>query len=96
MPKIQLTPENVMSVYTGRANRCCCGCSGVHSYSEQHRAAASKNRGYPVKDDEIDDETVRRVIRHINRSKNAVDEGGHIIVASKTRWHIAYLKPSKL
>ena len=94
MPKIQLTPENVMSVYTGRANRCCCGCSGVHSYSEQHREAASKNRGYPVKDDEIDDETVRRVVNHINKAKNAVAEGGYVFVESKARLHVAYLKPS--
>jgi len=34
-----------MSVYNGKAHKCCCGCAGTHSYNSTHVVAASANRG---------------------------------------------------
>jgi len=30
--------ETVASVYSGKAGRCCCGCSGNHRYASAHAA----------------------------------------------------------
>ena len=54
-----LTLDNVASVYSGKRGRCACGCSGKHTYSTEHKVWASKDRGYDVGDDEINDRTVK-------------------------------------
>lgn len=53
--------EDVASVYIGRANRCCCGCSGNHIYQESTREFAGKRRGYAVADSEINQKELERV-----------------------------------
>jgi len=57
----------VMSVYSGINGRCCCGCSGKHTYALKYRKDASKHRGYKVEDDEISDRTVKLFVNKINR-----------------------------
>jgi len=59
--------EKVKSVYSGKDGHCCCGCSGTHSYASKHREAAGKSRGYPIKDDEVNDTQVTRVINKIEK-----------------------------
>src|SRR3990172_4945351 len=39
---------DIQSVYSGINGRCCCGCSGKHSYASQYRELASKGIGYQV------------------------------------------------
>ena len=34
--------DEVKSVYSGRADRCCCGCSGIHSKANGDAAAKRK------------------------------------------------------
>ncbi len=58
----KVTIEQVMSVYSGKAGRCYCGCSGNHRYASKHVAAASKDRGYAVDADEVNDRQVKRVL----------------------------------
>lgn len=57
-----LTVEQVVSVYSGKAGKCCCGCAGKHRYPAAKRAEASKSRGYPVRDNEINDRQVSKVL----------------------------------
>lgn len=59
----KLTPDDVMSVYVGKNNRCCCGCSGSHRYSSKNVELASKDRGYDVGPKEINDRQVLKVLR---------------------------------
>jgi len=67
----------VKSVYTGKPGKCCCGCSGIHRYAKAHRDWASKNRGYTVKDDEINDKHVKKVVNVINANIADADVGSN-------------------
>lgn len=60
---VTLQVSDVSSVYSGRDGRCCCGCSGKHSYNSALVAFASKDRGYAVTNDEVNDRMVARVLR---------------------------------
>lgn len=62
-----LTPDDVMSVYSGRNGRCCCGCSGNHRYNSKYRDAAGKRRGYELDDEDVSDYQVRRVLKIVQR-----------------------------
>lgn len=60
--------SKVSSVYSGAQGKCCCGCSGKHSYASQHREWASKNRGYAIDDDQISDRSVKIITGKINKA----------------------------
>ena len=60
-----LTLDNVASVYSGKVGRCCCGCSGKHTYASALRDEASKSRGYEVRDEEINDRTVKMIFNKV-------------------------------
>lgn len=84
--------ENVMSVYSGKDGRCCCGCSGKHTYASATREKAGKNRGY-----EISDRTVKMIVRKMNQFPGQLErtqlEGftAHYSVVVNERLYIAYL-----
>ena len=56
-----LKVEDVVDVYSGKDNKCCCGCSGKYSYASAHRALGAGRRGYAVDDSDTNDKQVRRV-----------------------------------
>lgn len=89
-----LTSTDVLSVYSGRNGRCCCGCSGTHSYLAANRRAASKDRGYTVDDDEINDRQVVRVLNIIKRSLAVEDDGSCLSTVICDRLYVVYLKPA--
>jgi hypothetical protein len=66
--KQEIKIEDVMCVYSGKEGRCMCGCAGKYTYREETREIGSKDRGYPVKDEDIDNARVQRVINKINRN----------------------------
>ena len=65
---MDLTLDDVASVYVGRVNRCCCGCSGKHTYNPQHREVSSLQRGYEVSMEECNTATVKRVLMKLRRN----------------------------
>ncbi len=67
-----LTLSDVASVYVGKINRCCCGCSGEYSYNPQHREFSSLHRGYEVAEEECNLETVRRVLNKLKKNSDDV------------------------
>ena len=89
---------NVASVYSGIDGRCCCGCSGKHTYASKHRVWGSKNRGYKVEDDQVNDRTVKMIVNKIEKAiaagvkpyKHNPEELVSITVGS--RLYIAYMK----
>ena len=94
--QLSIDISKVKSVYIGKANSCCCGCSGTYWYSSNHREAAGKSRGYPIGDKEISDTQVSKTV---NKICNLV-EGGAILdkmdgvcysVVKGKRIYIAYL-----
>lgn len=60
-----LTPSDIISVYSGKAGKCCCGCSGIHRYNSAYVTEASKRRGYPVRKSEINDVHLKKVLKII-------------------------------
>jgi len=92
-----LSPSDIVSVYVGRANKCCCGCSGVHSYSTEHQAEASESHGYQV--DNVDDATVLKVLRTVQAHEElAMFGSNHVAVnvgpKSRQKVYIVYFHKS--
>ena len=66
--------NNVIRVYNGKANRCCCGCSGKHNYASAARGKGKEIRGYEIGEEEISDRAVLLAVNKINRAmKNDPD-----------------------
>jgi len=65
--KLNLDSSQVRSVYSGKVGRCCCGCNGKHWYSLAHREESGKSRGYLVRDEEISDQQVKKIVNKIIR-----------------------------
>jgi hypothetical protein len=61
----QIDVAQISSVYSGINGRCCCGCSGKHTYAKAYQAEQSKRRGYEVEDDEVNDRTVKLICNKI-------------------------------
>jgi len=76
----------VISVYSGKANKCCCGCSGKHYY-----APGMGEEDYQV-------ENAAQVTRVINKIQKAHDQGRFIddddpcitCLEENGRWYIVY------
>lgn len=87
--------EQVRSVYSGKAGRCCCGCSGKHYYNSKFIGEAEKDRGYKIDKEEINDNMISRAVNILN---NAICEGKAEIEDTmvcyeiQDRLYIAYLR----
>jgi hypothetical protein len=66
-----LKVSDVVSVYTGKAGSCCCGCSGIHRYSTKHAKVGAKRRGYELETKEINDRHVAKVLRWVQATSIA-------------------------
>jgi hypothetical protein len=87
--------ETVASVYSGKAGRCCCGCSGKHRYASAHVKWASKNRGYEVTDKEISDRSVKLLVNKLNKAdaKELSDPNPRSIAMERGgRLYVVYFK----
>ena len=89
-----LQPANVLSVYSGKKDRCCCGFAGKHSYASATRTEAQTSRGYAIGDDEVNDKMVTRVLRLIQAHEGdvTIDDETCISVELGNRLYIAYLR----
>ncbi len=67
---------DVVSVYSGKAGKCCCGCSGTHRVASAHRQAAAKSRGYAVDDDEVSDRSVKLIYKKVEAAFELAYHGG--------------------
>lgn len=87
----EITLSNIRSAYSGKADRCCCGCSGKHVYQERTRELASKWRGYSVDDDEINEKKIASILKKIQKDPNSRDEGSYIALETERKLYIVYL-----
>ena len=93
--KIKINIDDIISVYSGKVNKCCCGCSGKHTYKKSTQDIASKDRGYTVRDEECNDKTVKLIINKMNKDPNTFLElYSHFSLETKRRLYIAYLNPN--
>lgn len=82
--------DKIISVYSGKAGACCCGCKGTHTYAVLHAAKASEQHGYPVR---AGDKTVKLIYNKIMSQpleKIEVEET-YISIETETRTYIAYI-----
>jgi len=91
----EINIDDVMSVYSGKNGRCCCGCAGKHTYASKWQAAAGKDRGFKVTDDEVNDRTVKLILGKIAKIGGEQYDGpfgSHVSAVSGDRVYVAYLK----
>lgn len=88
-----LTLAEVASVYSGKAHACCCGCAGKHSYHAATRKEASKNRGYKLTDDELNEKQCTRVLNLVKKNVATAQYmvNDHIATEVGNRLYIVYL-----
>lgn len=79
--EFKIDREKVKSVYSGKDDHCCCGCSGTHYYASKHREEAGKRRGYAIADEEVNDKQVTRII---NRIEKLAEKGVTVDVIRET------------
>ena len=82
--------SRVFKVYNGRANACCCGCSGKYATASALKEIADRDRGYVI--DDVNDETVRKIVGKILSAANPKDEGDHVHATVGKRLLVAYYK----
>ena len=87
-----LTLDNVASVYSGKRGMCCCGCAGKHTYASALRAEASKSRGYEVRDEEINDRTVKMIFNKFMKNEFEKIRDTCYSYETDTRLYVLYLK----
>ena len=80
--------SRVFKVYNGRVNSCCCGCSGKYATASALKAFADQDRGYAV--DDVNDETVRKIVGKILSAADPKDGGDHVYATVGKRLYIAY------
>ena len=64
--------DNVVMVYSGKRNACCCGCSGKYSYTSKHRVEGAADRGYAVDDEDVSDRSVKIIVSKMNKQLDNV------------------------
>lgn len=74
-PVLKIQLADVLCVYVGKPGVCRCGCAGTYTYLQANAVAASKDRGYEVTEDEINDTRIARVLKKVQK---AVLEGAEI------------------
>jgi hypothetical protein len=58
--------SKIRAVYSGRKG-CACGCRGKYTYASKFQAEASRDRGYEVTDDEVNDRTVKLIAGRVEK-----------------------------
>lgn len=88
--------SSIMSVYSGEAGACLCGCSGNHRYASKHVRVASKNRGYDIEKHEVNDRQVKKVIAILEAHPAELEITDSLISADVDgKTYVAYLLPRK-
>lgn len=64
MNAIQL--QDVLCVYVGKPG-CACGCRGKYFYTKQNQELGTKDRGYEVGNDEVNDQKIQRILKKIQK-----------------------------
>jgi len=61
--------EDIYSAYHGKKEGCRCGCNGYYIYTTLHKDFASKDRGYKIENEEVNDDLVKKIYNKIMNNK---------------------------
>lgn len=84
------TMKTILSVYSGKSGKCCCGCSGKHTYVKALQTFAGKYRGYKVNDNECNDRTIKVISNKVLKSADVVHADNHSYTDDGVRLRIVY------
>lgn len=88
---LKTSVEDVLSVYSGKDGKCCCGCSGKHTYGTHRLQEVAKSRGYSISDDEVNDREVKRILNIVRKSDDSFSIGSnHVSCVVGKRLYIVY------
>ena len=90
----KINKNEVVDVYSGRARSCCCGCSGTYSYRADKtlRDIGTKQRGYEVEDNEVNERMISRIVNKLNKNMERVEkEWDHYFLEEGNRWYMAIM-----
>lgn len=77
--------SSVYKVYSGKANRCMCGCAGKYSYTA--KGAVEHSPGY---EPNVNERSVKIIAGKVLRNSNKVVEDGLAFVEENGRILVAY------
>ena len=80
---------NVYKVYSGKANRCMCGCAGKYSYTAE--GAVNHSPGYDVSDS-VNERSVKIITSKVLSNPNRVVEDGMVFVEQNGRTLVAFFE----
>lgn len=89
-----LTPDMVLSVYSGRSG-CMCGCLGTHKYNPLYPQEAAKARGYEIDPEEFSSRSIALILNKIKKSAKTEIQDGYILHfrdEERKRQYAVYLK----
>lgn len=81
--------SKVTRVYSGRIG-CMCGCNGKYTTNPAYKEQVSKERGYPVSDDECSVRSVKIIAGKVLRNSNVQYEGNYAFVEQNGRISVVY------
>lgn len=87
-----LALDDVLSVYSGKPGKCCCGCSGLHRYASRFRREASEGRGYKVTDDEVNDTRVKRLLGIVQDAPEVEVGSNNVSAVVDGRLYVVYVR----
>ena len=83
-----LDVNHVTRVYNGKLGACMCGCSGKYTTASRFKDLVSKERGYPVSDEEVNDRSVAIIAKKVFFNPNAkwAEDGSknYVVLEDKT------------
>lgn len=71
--KTSIEMSKIISVYSGKANTCMCGCAGKYYYHPENKIIGTKNRGYEVTDDECSIGMVKKVLKIFENFEGTIE-----------------------
>ncbi len=92
-----LRPDDVVSVYSGKKDHCCCGCSGKHTYNSMHLVEAAEH-GY-VAGERANVRAVKRIIDIIKAASPdsmRISLDSYVSCTVGNRFYVAYFTKAKV
>jgi hypothetical protein len=89
---LKLTTDDILSAYSGKAGKCCCGCAGSHRYNPRYRELGNQRRGYDLQDKDVNLAQVKAVLKKVQANVEGAElDGDHVHVTVGSRIYIVYL-----
>ena len=82
--------STITKVYSGKANRCMCGCAGKYSYTA--KGAVEDNPGYDVSDS-VNERSVKIIAGRVLRNRNTdLSDAGYAVLEQNGRVSVVFFK----